>query len=140
MLHHGTHGEKYNVQGEIELDNLQIAEFVAQELGRELKYKMHDNPGTRPGHDLRYALDGEKLRALGWALPLTFWDSLRKTIRWMVQNPEWLDVQSFEGRQAEELGSGSGMVAPGAGVREVVQKKAAGGGHAAASVLARSKL
>ena len=32
-----------------------------KELGKELKYKMHDNPTSRPGHDLRYALDGEKL-------------------------------------------------------------------------------
>ena len=84
-LKHGKHGEKYNVQGEIELDNLEVAQFVAKELGKELKYTMHDNPTSRPGHDLRYALDGDKLRELGWKLPLTFFDSLRKTIRWMVQ-------------------------------------------------------
>ena len=61
----------------------------------QLKYKMHDNPTSRPGHDLRYALDGDKLRTLGWNLPLTFWDSLRRTIRWMVQNPDWLDIKNF---------------------------------------------
>ena len=75
-------GEKYNVQGEIELDNLQVAQFVAKELGKELKYTMHDNPGSRPGHDLRYSLDGEKLREMGWRLPLTFEESLTKTIRY----------------------------------------------------------
>ena len=68
------------MQGEIELDNLEVAQFVAKELGKELKYTMHDNPTSRPGHDLRYALDGDKLRELGWKLPLTFFDSLRKTI------------------------------------------------------------
>lgn len=88
VLQKGVHGEKYNVQGEIELDNLEVAQFVAAELGKELKYKMHDNPSSRPGHDLRYALDGDKLYQLGWRLPLTFQESLRKTIRWMVQNPE----------------------------------------------------
>ena len=80
-----------------ELDNLTVAQFVARELGKELKYKMHDAPESRPGHDLRYSLDGSKLRALGWKLPLTFEDSLRKTISWTLANPSWLDVESFKG-------------------------------------------
>ena len=96
-LKNGTLGEKYNVQGEAELDNLTVAQFVARELGKELKYKMHDAPESRPGHDLRYSLDGSKLRALGWKLPLTFEDSLRKTISWTLANPSWLDVESFKG-------------------------------------------
>ena len=128
MLEHGTHGESYNVQGEIELDNLEVAQFVAKELGKELKYKMHDNPISRPGHDLRYALDGEKLKQLGWKLPLTFEDSLRRTIRWMVQNPEWLDEKNFRGGLEQEMPEAKGavqlakggLVAPGAGVRSVV--------------------
>jgi dTDP-glucose 4,6-dehydratase len=138
VLQHGKHGEKYNVQGEIELDNLEIAQFIAKELGKPLKYKMHDNPVSRPGHDLRYALDGDKLRELGWKLPLTFYDSLRKTIRWMVQNPEWLDEKNFRGGLEFEAGTGRempmprGAVAPGAGVRSVVESSGA--------VLARSKL
>ena len=100
VLKHGVHGESYNVQGGIELDNLQVAQFIAEELGTPLKYKMHDNPHTRPGHDLRYALDGSKLHALGWRLPLTFHESLRRNIRWMVANPEWLDVKSYEASYA----------------------------------------
>ena len=137
MLKHGKHGEKYNVQGEIELDNLQVAQFVAKELGKELKYKMHDNPTSRPGHDLRYALDGEKLKQLGWTLPLTFEDSLRRTIRWMVQNPEWLDEKNFRGADMElppatgpQLASSG--IAPGSGVRSVVNKSA--------TIQARAKL
>ena len=129
VLEHGEHGEKYNVQGEIELDNLEVAQFVAKELGKELKYKMHDNPTSRPGHDLRYALDGEKLATLGWKLPLTFYDSLRRTIRWMVQNPDWLDEKNFGRAEGQEMPAQSGptlakagVVAPGAGVRSVVSK------------------
>ena len=95
VLQNGKYGEKYNVQGEIELDNLAVAQFVAKELGKELKYTMHDDPVSRPGHDLRYALDGSKLNQMGWRLPLTFEDSLQKTIRWMVQNPDWLDEKNF---------------------------------------------
>ena len=49
-----------NAQGEIELDNLAVAQFVAKELGKPLKYKMHDNPLSRPGHDLRCALGGTR--------------------------------------------------------------------------------
>jgi len=37
-------GEKYNVKGEAELDNLEVARFIAKELGQELVYEMHDNP------------------------------------------------------------------------------------------------
>ena len=117
-------------QGEIELDNLQVAQFVAQELGKELKYQLHDNPIQRPGHDLRYALDGDKLRALGFALPLTFYDSLRKTIHWMVANPEWLDVRSYEHDFAEIpppiLAHGHAKLQPGVGVRAVVTGGAGG--------------
>ena len=151
MLKHGKHGEKYNVQGEIELDTLQVAQFVAKELGKELKYKMHDNPTSRPGHDLRYALDGDKLRQLGWKLPLTFEDSLRKTIRWMVQNPDWLDEKNFRGGAELEGGGGErqmpmprGALAPGAGVKSVVEGGAFSGSGVdkSASMVqqARSKL
>ena len=100
VLANGTHGEKYNVQGEIELDNLELAQYIANELGQPLKYKMHDDPITRPGHDLRYALDGDKLRLLGFKLPLTFWESLRKTIAWTLENDDWLDVDSLTGATA----------------------------------------
>jgi len=97
VLRNGSVGEKYNVRGEREVDNLEIAKFVANVLGRELKYTMHDAPQTRPGHDLRYALDGQKLADMGWRLPLTFEESLRNTIRWTVQNPAWLQADSFGG-------------------------------------------
>jgi len=95
VLKNGKLGEKYNVQGEAEVDNLEIAKFVAKELGKELKYVMHDNPGSRPGHDLRYSLDGTKLRDMGWELPLTFEESLRKCIQWTINNPTWLDKETF---------------------------------------------
>jgi len=91
VLHKAELGEKYNVKGEAELDNLEVARFIAAELGRELVYEMHDRPDTRPGHDLRYSLDGTKLEELGWKLPFTFEESLRKTIRWTIENPRWLD-------------------------------------------------
>ena len=91
LIEKGSIGEKYNAVGEKEVDNLEMAEFIAQEIGKPLKYKMVDFHSKRPGHDLRYALSGEKMDNLGWKLPVNFEDSLRKTIQWTVQHQEWLE-------------------------------------------------
>jgi len=144
VLAHGTHGEKYNVQGEIELDNLELAQFIASELQKPLIYKMHDDPVTRPGHDLRYALDGDKLRELGFELPLTFWDSLRKTIAWTLENDDWLDVGSF-GRQGpddfEEQGIGPmSTLKPGGGIKEVLEGRGGASGRDSAGVVREAGL
>ena len=77
--------------GEKEVDNLEMAEFIAQEIGKPLKYKMVDFHSKRPGHDLRYALSGEKMDNLGWKLPVNFEDALRQTIQWTIQHSEWLE-------------------------------------------------
>ena len=95
VLKNGKLGEKYNVQGERELDNLEVAQFVARVLEKPLHYEMHDDPVSRPGHDLRYSLDGTKLKDMGWQLPLNFEESLRNTITWTLDNPEWLDQEHF---------------------------------------------
>ena len=90
LICNGKVGEKYNVTGEKEMDNLSLAQFIAGHLGKELEYEMVDFHSTRPGHDLRYSLNGEKLFSLGWQLPRNFEESLRKTIDWTLQHPEWL--------------------------------------------------
>ena len=46
--------------------------------------------GTRPGHDLRYALDGSKLALAGWHAPVPFEESLKRTVLWTKDNPQWL--------------------------------------------------
>lgn len=91
LIDKGEVGEKYNVTGEKEMDNLSLAQFIANHLGEELKYEMFDFHSTRPGHDLRYSLDGSKLFSLGWHLPRNFEESLRKTIDWTLKHPEWLE-------------------------------------------------
>ena len=63
-----------------------VAEFV----GAPLKYDLVDFHSSRPGHDLRYALDGAKLAASGWVAPLSLEDSLRQAVEWTVARPEWL--------------------------------------------------
>lgn len=82
--------DKFNIVGEKEVDNLAMAQFIATVLGLPLNHEMTDFHSSRPGHDLRYALDGGKMRKLGWSLPLTFEESLRKTIEWTLQNKHWI--------------------------------------------------
>lgn len=81
---------RYNVVGEREVTNLELAQMVASILGKELKYELVDFHSSRPGHDLRYALDGSKLAALGWKAPLTLDESLKNTVEWTIARPEWL--------------------------------------------------
>ena len=45
----------------------------------------------RPGHDERYALNGQKLLDMGFILSLNFYESLEKTIKWTLKNMEWLE-------------------------------------------------
>ena len=90
LLEKGVPGARYNIVGECEVDNLQLALFVAETLDKPLNYKMVDFHSSRPGHDLRYALDGSKMAALGWAPPIGFKESLHKTVLWYLEHPRWL--------------------------------------------------
>lgn len=57
---------KFNIVGYEELSNLELAEIIADIVGKPLKYEMVDFHSQRPGHDLRYAMSGAKLADLGW--------------------------------------------------------------------------
>ena len=94
------HVESYHIVGEREVDNLMLAKMIegfvrdlapAQGLTvAGLKYEMVDFHSSRPGHDLRYALDGSKMKHLGWQPPKNFEESLKKTVEWSLANNEWL--------------------------------------------------
>lgn len=90
VIEHGTLGERYNICGEQEMNNLELAELIADQLGKPLNAKLVNFHGDRPGHDLRYALDGTKMYDLGWRLPVTFEESVRRTVEWYKLNPTWL--------------------------------------------------
>lgn len=91
LINHGKIGEKYNIAGEKEVSNLELAELIAKFMDKELKYEMVDFHSSRPGHDLRYGLDGSKLYELGWNPKFNFEKSLEKTIKWTLNNLEWLE-------------------------------------------------
>ncbi len=82
--------DRYNIVGDVEMDNLSLAKLVAEMLGKDLHYTLVDFHTGRPGHDRRYALDGDKLHKLGWTAPMEFRESLRKSIEWTLNHPEWL--------------------------------------------------
>jgi len=86
--------DKYNIVGEKEVTNLELAQLIADIMGLPLRYKLVDFHSSRPGHDLRYALDGTKMKILGWELPVDFEDSLEKTVKWTLEeeNIKWLYV------------------------------------------------
>lgn len=82
--------DRYNIVGEREINNLEMAKMIAKIIGKPLNYKWEDFHKTRPGHDKRYALDGSKLCDLGWKPPMSFDESLKKTVEWTLRNKEWL--------------------------------------------------
>lgn len=91
LITNGKIGEKYNISGEKEVSNLDLAQTIARIMGKELNYEMVDFHSSRPGHDLRYGLDGNKIYELGWNPKFNFEKSLEKTVKWTLQNLEWLD-------------------------------------------------
>jgi len=82
--------QRFNVAGEQEIDNLQIVKMISDIIGQEPVYELVDFHSSRPGHDLRYSLDGGKLRAAGWVPPMTVEESFRRTVEWTLNHPEWL--------------------------------------------------
>jgi len=81
---------KYNIVGSEEVDNLTLAKMISGAVGKPLKYELVDFHSSRPGHDLRYALDGTKMEELGWKPPVDFSSSLQRTVEWTLKNKHWL--------------------------------------------------
>lgn len=82
--------DRYNIVGDVELNNLEVAQTIATVIDKELNYELVDFHSTRPGHDHRYALDGSKLKEKGWKAPLSFTESLTKYVNWTLTNRTWL--------------------------------------------------
>jgi dTDP-glucose 4,6-dehydratase len=82
--------ERFNIVGDVEMNNLELALMVAKIMDKKLKYTLVDFHKARAGHDRRYALDGTKIKERGWVAPVSFEDSLKKTIEWTLAHPEWL--------------------------------------------------
>ncbi len=98
VLQKGKTGENYNVGGNNQPTNLEIVDTICAILD-ELKPKLRDHPhaalkqfvADRPGHDRRYAMNIDKIRAqLGWQPRYNLQDGLLKTIRWYLEHEDWI--------------------------------------------------
>jgi dTDP-glucose 4,6-dehydratase len=85
-----AHCPKFNLVGTEEIDNLTLAQMIAAAVGKELNYKMVDFHGSRPGHDLRYALDGGLLKQLGWEPGIKLSERITGMVKWTLENKRWL--------------------------------------------------
>ena len=65
--------------------------MIADAVGKPLNYEMVDFHTSRPGHDLRYSLDGSKMKKMGWE-PQSAYDRLESTINWSLKNDRWLSI------------------------------------------------
>jgi len=87
VLQRGQIGEIYNVGTGQEMENLRMVEILLDELGKPRTLIRHVE--DRPGHDRRYSLNVDKLKALGWQPRHTHEEAIRKTVRWYVENEWW---------------------------------------------------
>ncbi|HSG79017.1 MAG TPA: dTDP-glucose 4,6-dehydratase, partial [Acidimicrobiia bacterium] len=82
-----TPGEVYNIGANAQLSNLDLTRRILEALG--MGEDMIERVADRPGHDLRYAVDSSKLRALGWAPQHSFSDRLADTVEWYRSREDW---------------------------------------------------
>lgn len=91
LLKHGKSGEIYHVAGEQELQNLELAKRILHLLGKpESLIAFVPDYNIRPGHDRRYALNVDKLRATGWTPKYGLDEGLKQTVEWYRKNQWWL--------------------------------------------------
>lgn len=96
ILRQGRTGEVYNVGGHNEMRNIDIVRLICRELGKPESLITYVE--DRKGHDLRYAVDPEKIRReLGWAPETAFQDGIKQTIRWYLDNRGWWEHPAKQG-------------------------------------------
>ncbi len=98
IFHRGTVAETYNIGGFNEWKNIDIVKVLIRTTDRLLGRKEDEDMNLityvtdRAGHDMRYAIDSRKLQTeLGWEPTLQFEEGIEKTVRWYLDNQEWMD-------------------------------------------------
>jgi dTDP-glucose 4,6-dehydratase len=86
----GAKCPKFNIVGAEEINNYELARIIADAQGKELNYEFVDFHSSRPGHDLRYALDGSKMKELGWTPSKSVRERIGEVVRWTLENDRWL--------------------------------------------------
>ncbi len=98
IMKKGRTGEKYNIGGENEWENIRLLKELMQLTANELGIPVSEVEKTityvkdRPGHDRRYAIDCTKIKTeLGWKREKTFEQGLLETVRWYLSNDKWIE-------------------------------------------------
>lgn len=106
----GKVGETYNIGGHNEKQNIEVVKTICDILDevrpKNTKYaEQITYVADRPGHDMRYAIDAEKIsKELGWTPQETFESGIRKTVEWYLENSEWCKNVQDGSYQRERLG------------------------------------
>jgi dTDP-glucose 4,6-dehydratase len=101
VLAHGAPGEVYNVGGPSECTNIEVVREILAQTGNDESLIEYIN--DRPGHDRRYSLGSEKVRALGWSAQVDFTEGLKRTVDWYRDNAWWWEpIRSGEFREYYE--------------------------------------
>lgn len=88
VIRQGREGEVYNIGGHNEKTNLEVVKSILSYLGKPESLISYVT--DRPGHDMRYAIDPEKIHSeLGWLPATKFEDGIKKTIDWYLDNKDW---------------------------------------------------
>ena len=98
IVNKGVTGEKYNIGGENEWQNIKLLHKVIELTAAETGKNVADVEKTityvkdRPGHDKRYAIDCTKIKTkLGWERKMTFEEGLLETVKWYLKNSDWIN-------------------------------------------------
>lgn len=86
----GSKCPKFNIVGSEEINNYELAKIIADAQNKELIYEFVDFHSSRPGHDLRYALDGSKMKELGWEPSKSVRQRVEEVVKWTLENERWL--------------------------------------------------
>jgi dTDP-glucose 4,6-dehydratase len=114
VLEHGREGEVYNAGGPDEQDNMTVVRRIVELTGAAESQIEHVI--DRPGHDRRYSLSSEKVRALGWSPAVRFGEGLEQTVAWYRENAWWWEpIRSGEYRAYYERQYGRSLSGPRAG-------------------------
>lgn len=90
IIHNGREGEVYNVGGHNEKANIDVVKEILADLGKPETLITYVT--DRPGHDMRYAIDPEKIyKTVGWMPTIAFGEGMKKTIAWYLDNKKWWD-------------------------------------------------
>ncbi len=88
ILENGRIGEVYNIGGHNEKANIDVVKTIIKAVGKDESLITYVT--DRPGHDMRYAIDPEKIKnELGWYPETLFNEGIQKTIKWYLENEDW---------------------------------------------------